>query len=77
MGLMWPPQSPDLNPIENLWTQLKIKISELEVKNFSDLPEAMERAWKTITTKDCENLVASMPNRIDEVLKNKGGWTKY
>ena len=75
--LDWPAQSPDLNPIENLWNHLKQLIRKENIKNIKDLPSAIERCWKSISKEYCETLVKSMTQRIDETIKNKGLWTKY
>ena len=33
--------------------------------------------WEEILAKDCQNLIESMPGRVQAVLKAKGGYTKY
>ena len=33
----WPPNSPDLSPIENVWSILKEKLSKTKIKNLDDL----------------------------------------
>ena len=73
----WPPQSPDLNPIENLWYMLKIEIGKLNLKKLDEVPEALKNCWNTISKERCQSLIESMPKRIDELIKNKGLWTKY
>lgn len=74
----WPGNSPDLNPIENCWTTLKMKVSEKLPTSFAHLCEAIKEVWvKEISVDYCRKLVHSMPDRIDEVLKNKGLPTKY
>ena len=75
--LEWPPQSPDLNPIENLWRQLKLKISGQNPKNRNELWMMLQEAWYSIPVEVCRKLVDSMPSRCTEVLKNKGYATKY
>ena len=75
--LEWPPQSPDLNPLENLWRQLKLKISGQNPKNRNELWMMLQEAWYSIPVEVCRKLVDSMPSRCTEVLKNKGYATKY
>lgn len=75
--LDWPSQSPDLNPIENLWHQLKILIAKEKIEKVSELPAAMRKCWEMITPDYCNKLVESMPRRMDELVRNKGYWTKY
>ncbi len=35
--LEWPSQSPDLNPIENMWRELKVRVAKRQPQNFNDL----------------------------------------
>ena len=77
--LLWPAQSPDLNPIEHLWDHLKRKLAGYEVapKGMLELWERVEVEWNKIDAEVCQNLVESMPRRVAAVLKAKGGPTKY
>jgi transposase len=77
--LLWPAQSPDLNPIEHLWDHVKRKLGEHEVapKGILELWERVEQEWNKIDAGVCQNLIESMPRRVAAVLKAKGGYTKY
>lgn len=73
----WPPQSPDLNPIEHLWAILDTKIPMESRTNVTTFWEAMQREWKKIPSNTLKNLVRSMPKRLKAVIDNKGRATKY
>ena len=74
----WPGNSPDLNPIENLWVILKRKVAARNPTSASDLKEAIKHVWcEEITQELCQKLVHSMPDRISAVLRNRGQCTKY
>ena len=61
----WRGNSPDLNPIEYLWSILKGKLDETESAiNLNELSNRLESAWASIDRNILENLVASMPQRI-------------
>jgi hypothetical protein len=77
--LEWPPQSPDLNPIEHLWCVLKRKLNQYESapKGMLDLWERVQAEWEKISKDECLRLIDSMPRRISAVLKSKGKWTDY
>ena len=75
----WPAQSPDLNPIEHLWSHLKKKLGEYETPpaGITNLWERVEKEWNNIPASVCQNLIESMPRRVAAVLAAKGGYTKY
>lgn len=51
--LYLPPYSPDLNPIEKLWSKLKSVLRKLKVRTVSKLPQAIAEAFHTISQQDC------------------------
>ena len=54
--LKWPAQSPDLNPIENLWFHLKKEIKKENISNLNDLPDVIKKCWNSISSDYCKNL---------------------
>ncbi len=75
--LDWPANSPDLNPIKNLWGIVKRKMRDTRANNSDDLKAAIKATRASITPEQCHRLIASMPRRIDAVIYAKGGPTKY
>ena len=76
--LEWSGNSSDLNPIENLWTNMKNKVSEKQPLSGVELVKAIKEVWvKEISKEYCQSLFESMPRRIKAVIKNRGGHTKY
>ena len=71
--LEWQAQSPDLNPIENQ-SILEERVEDLDSnpRNITELEEVLKQAWKKIKLETLENLIFSMPDRIKDVIKNKG-----
>lgn len=77
--LKWPPYSPDLNPIENLWAKM-----EYMTRNRN--PTSREHLWdmvhdtfqEIVANKDyIKKLVHSMPKRLNDVIEAHGNFTKY
>jgi transposase len=75
--LRWPAQSPDLNPIENLWSILDQQLSKRSPNSEEELYETLQEGWKAIPVQVLTNLVDSMPRRIEAVLAVRGNPTKY
>lgn len=73
----WPAQSPDLNPIENLWGDIKRYVSKKSPTSKPQLWKVVQEAWGQIPLKRCQDLVDSMPRRCEAVIANKGFTTKY
>ncbi len=67
-----PSNSPNLNPIENLWGIVKRKMRYARPNNAEELKATIRATWALITPKQCHRLIDSMPRRIAAVIQAKG-----
>jgi DDE superfamily endonuclease/Tc3 transposase len=77
--MRWPACSPDLNPIENLWS-IMARVVYNEGRQYSsikDLKEGVLRAWSFIEQTTIQNLVNSMTDRCAKVLEAQGEKITY
>ncbi len=75
--LDWPSNSPDLNPIENMWALLKNKVKKRPNKTTEEFKKSIIECWKEIDQKHINNPITSMPKRIKSVIANKGKSINY
>lgn len=78
--LKWPPNSPDMSPIENLWDYLEKQVKKRGVlpQNPDELWDMLREEWyKPAFNRYAKELYSSMPRRIQALLDAKGRWTKY
>lgn len=75
--MVWPPQSPDCNPIENVWSVIKSRLRGKIFSNIHQLSLYIRRQWLTFPREYAENLSKSMPSRCARVVEQQGEWIKY
>ena len=75
----WPAQSPDLNPIEHLWSYVDRQLRHCPqcAKNENDLWEMVTDEWRQIPMELTRRLIDSMPNRLHAVIAANGYPTWY
>ena len=76
--LTWPPNSPDLNPIENLWGIMTRRVYRTK-KVYSSVQElwiAINKCWNSLETELCENLIDGLDERLENIIAKRGGRVK-
>jgi len=74
----WPPNSPDFNPVENLWSTMdEVVYKKPTPKSMKDLKRWLKQAWKKISLSTLHDLPHSMPQWLHNVITNKGGHARY
>ena len=71
--MIWPPKSPDLNPIEKLWDELDRKVHMMAPTSVQSLWKCLKDAWKNLNCEMMEKMVSGMPNLCKAVIHTKGG----
>lgn len=72
-----PPNSPDLNPIENVWPWVQAEVDSLGCATFEEFQQAVMDKLAAVPKRMCANLVDSMQRRVAKVIKLGGGKTGY
>ena len=76
--LEWPGNSPDLNPIENVWGFMKRKLRSMDTSSVPRMVKVIKDVWlRELDPEYFRKLSHSMPKRIAEVLQKKGALLKY
>ena len=73
----WPGFSPDMNPIENCWSQMKRALSKEKPTTLDGVKQVMQKIWNELSLEYLQKLFASMPRRMKAVIDANGGPTKY
>jgi hypothetical protein len=73
----WPSQSPDANPIENVWGIMKSHLAGKRIFTLKQLSYQIKKIWNSLSTEYAETLVESMPRRCQAILDNDGDYTSY
>ena len=69
--MLWPVQSPDLNPIENLWSILDTRLKYRKCSNEDELFKVLQDGWEDFDLQILKNLVNSMSKRCQAVIDAK------
>ncbi|KAL4242282.1 Ribonuclease H superfamily protein [Abortiporus biennis] len=77
--LYYPPSSPDMNPIERVWHELKrlLQLLPHPPTTVRGLQDAVRDAWDSLPIEDINKHVNHMQNRVEDVLAAKEGHIRY
>ena len=70
--LPWPPSSPDINIVENVWSIIDRKLLKYTIYDIDQLKNAVIEVWNEIPMKTIENLYLSIRGRLKRIVCNRG-----
>ena len=79
-GINWikaPSNSPDLNPIEMFWNQLKNFVRRKLCQSLEHIESAVIEFCETITPQVCDNYISHLYQVIPIIIERQGGWSSH
>lgn len=76
--LPWPPSSPDLNPIENIWGIIKHRLDarRAQLTTREEVIAVIQEEWDRISARELQLYIDSMPRRIQQVIEARGAQSR-
>ena len=68
----WPPNSPDLSPIEELWAIVEEKLNDYSFNSLEEMTRKLLWVWNRIPKTLCKNLIDSFDSKIEILGKKRG-----
>ena len=73
----WPPNSPDINIIENVWSLLKKRVFQRHPKNIEELWAFCQEEFERKALEYIQNLYSSIPDRLNKFVQCNGKNIKF
>ena len=71
-NMVWPPQSPDFNPVELLWEELDRNVCSCCPSSQEDIRKALQENWNNISQDTMDKLIVRMPKLVKKSNKMQG-----
>lgn len=68
----WPPNSPDLNPIEIIWSIIKRRLNQYHIRTKEELIQRVKEVWNALDQSTIDRLVGEFNKRVDLVISVNG-----
>ncbi|GFW31546.1 transposable element Tcb1 transposase [Trichonephila clavipes] len=77
--LPWPARSPDISPIENMWSMVAQRLIQITspAATPDQIWQRVDTAWCAVPQEDIQSLFESIPRRMAAVSSNHGGYSGY
>ena len=75
--LEWASNSPDLIIIEFVWQVMKKRVQEDHPRTVEELKATLRQVWESFTAEKLDDMITSMPRRIQAMIRSKGDATRY
>src|SRR4051812_33899520 len=73
----YPPRSPDINIVENVWNDVKLRVEKRNPNTEAELKLFWQQEWDKTDKNFVIRLAHAMPARCQEIIKAKGGHIKF
>ena len=73
----WPPNNPDLSPIENLWDIVQRRVDEAGCANFAEFQARLQKEWMQVSKETCRKLMNSIRHRLCQCIERASDRTRY